>query len=93
MPGGGADDVDVDRSSNLLDRCGAWIRRRLFAQHVRLERNHPGVGEQQRRVDRDQRRRLHHGVAAFGEEVEEDSANLVGVHESRRLARPGFHAL
>ena len=59
----GADDVDVDGAEALLHRRGPRPRRHLVAQEERLEGHHPGDGEQDRGVVRDEARRRHGGVA------------------------------
>ena len=76
VPGGGADDVDVDGAQALLHRGGPAVGRALLAQEVGLERHHAGVGQQQRRVHRDQRSAGDHRVVPFPEEVQEGAADL-----------------
>ncbi len=55
VAGGGAHDVDVDRSTDLLHGGSAWVRGDLLTEHVGLERHHAGVCEKEGGVDRDQR--------------------------------------
>ncbi len=93
MSGRGAHDVDVDRACHLLDRRRSGIRRFLLPEQVRLERHHPRIGEQQRGVDRNQRRRWHDGVAAIGKEVEIGLRIWLESMKRRRLVRPGIHSL
>ena len=73
----------------LLDRDRPPVARRLVTHEERLERDHPRVGEQQARVDRDGARRRHHRVAPLREEVEEGHAELVGGHALRAGRRAG----
>ena len=74
VPGGRADDVDVDRPEALLDGRGPGPRRLLLPEHVGLELHHPGVGEQQRRVVGHQAGRRLRGVAPGLEEAEEGAS-------------------
>ena len=53
---------------HFCDVVARGIGGRLVTEEVGLERDHPGDGEQQGRVDRDQRGRGHDGVAALREE-------------------------
>ena len=72
---------------HLLDADGTRVRRRLLTQEVRLERHHPGVGEQQGGVMGNEAGRRHHGVIASDEEVGEGAAELVGFHQQRCSTR------
>jgi hypothetical protein len=76
VPRGLADLVDIDGADDLLHARRARERRRRDAQEVRLERHHPGVDQQQRRVVGDQRRRGHDGMPALLEEAEPTAADL-----------------
>jgi hypothetical protein len=82
VAGGAPDVVEVvvlATGAHALLRVGdPRERRRRVTDEVRLERHHPGDGEQHRRVVRDQARRRHHDVVASDEEVEERLAKLVG---------------
>ena len=69
-------------TNTLLHRDGARERRRLLSGEVGLERHHPGHGEEQRRVVRDQRRRRLVAVGALDEEVGERLADLIRLHRS-----------
>ncbi len=82
---GGADDVDVDGPHHLLDRGGPGEWRLLLAEEVGLEGDHPGIGEQQRRIVRDQRGRGADDMALFLEERGEGGPYLVAVHGGRPL--------
>ena len=81
MPGGLADLVDVQRPDALLHARGARVRRRRLAQEVRLEGDHAGVDEQQRRVVEDERRGGHGVVPAILEERQEAAPDLGGIHQ------------
>ena len=76
---GRTDDVDVDGPHHLLHRRRTWKGGMLLTEEVGLEGHHPGVGEQQRGVDRDQGSRWAHDMALFLEERGEKRANLVAV--------------
>ena len=80
VPGGGADDVDVDRSNRLLDRCCAVERSGLLTEEVGLERDHACIRHQQRRIRRDGGCGWPDDMSPLGEEVEECLANRSGVH-------------
>ena len=62
----------------LLAGGGPFERCRLIAGEVRLERNHAGNREQQRRIVRDQAPRRNLLVAAGDEVIQETPAELVG---------------
>ena len=64
VPGRLADVLDVGRADALLHAHRSVVRRRLLPEEVGLERHHPRVHEQQRRVVEDQRRRGHPWCAA-----------------------------
>jgi hypothetical protein len=69
--------VYVRCAQALLDRRSAAIGRLLFTQEIGLELDHPGVGEQERRVVRDKRRTGHHAVPSFREEIYEGLSYLL----------------
>ena len=77
-----ADVLQVDGAEALLHRGRPAVGGRLLPEEVGLERHHAGVGEEQGRVIGDQGGRGHDGVAALGEEVEEDLADAGAVHAS-----------
>jgi hypothetical protein len=77
------------RADTFLARGRAGVRRRLLAGEVRLERDHPGDGEEHRLVVRDQARARDQGVAARNEEVEEGGAQLVRGHLGASRRRHG----
>ena len=85
VPGGLADLVDVRRPDALLGAGRAAERRLQLAEEVRLERDHPGVDQQQRGVVGDQAGRGDHGVPALGEVVKETADDLCRLHQ-----RPSF---
>jgi hypothetical protein len=60
--------IDIRSPDALLNAHGARIRRFLFPEEIRFELVHPGVGQEQRRIVRNQRRGRHTGVIAFREE-------------------------
>jgi hypothetical protein len=80
VPVGSADVLDVRGSERLLDAGRSGIGRLLLAKEERLELDHPGRGEQQRGIVRDQRRRGHDRVATLLEEGEEPLSDLAAVH-------------
>ena len=85
VPGGRADDVDVDSPHTLLRRDGSIPRRLLFPEKIRLERHHAGIVEQQRRINRNQRCRRSHDVGSFFEEFQKGGAKSIGIHGYNRL--------
>ncbi len=92
MANGRAHHLDVHGARHLLRRHRPVEWRRLLPQEVRLEGDHPGVGEQQSRVDRDQRRRRSDLVATLGKEVEELLADLAALHGRRQVTGgPAWH--
>jgi hypothetical protein len=75
-----ADLVDVGRAEALLDAQRPPPGGLLLAEEVGLELVHPGVGQQQGRVVRDERRRRDAGVLALFEERDELLSDRVRVH-------------
>src|SRR5713226_4716852 len=66
-------------AQDLLAVYYARTRRRADTQEVVLERNHPGVDEQQRRIALgNQRRRRHDRMPARGEEIQKRLPDLCG---------------
>ncbi len=87
VPGGGADDLDVDRPEALLDGGGPRPGWRLLAQQVGLELVHPRVGQQQGRIVGHQGGRRQHRVAPLLEEGEEGAPQFVGRHRFHQRIR------
>ena len=81
VPGRLADVLDVGGADALLHAHRPVVRRRLLTEEVRLERHHPRVHEQQRRVVDDQGRRGYGGVRGGLEVRHEPSPDLRGVHQ------------
>ena len=52
MPLRGPDDVDVAGPAYLLHGNRPWVGRRLLPEHVGLELDHPGTGDEQSRIQR-----------------------------------------
>jgi len=76
----GPDDVDIDGAHTLLHRHGPQPRWLFLAEEVGLERDHPRVCHQQRRIDWDERSGWSRVMVALGEEVYERLADLLASH-------------
>ena len=75
-------DVDVDRPETLLHRGGPTPGGGLLAHEIGPEGQHPGDGEQHRRIVGDEAGRGHDDMPPLGVEAGESRAELVGVHQS-----------
>ena len=77
--------IDISGAEALLDRSQARARRRRLAEEVRLEGNHSGAGEEQRRIaGRNKRRTRNFQVAVPNKVIEETTTDLAGVHACAR---------
>lgn len=83
---GGSDDVDVDSSYDLLNRCRPLPRCFLVSQEIGLERDHPGVGQEEGGIGWDQRRRRTNLVVSLAEERREELSELVAIQGNTRIA-------
>jgi hypothetical protein len=67
---------------------GAWRRRGLDPSKVVLERHHPGIDEQQRRIVlRDQGRRGHNPVITTAKIVQKQTANVIQTWHCRSTTK------
>src|SRR5690242_14520101 len=89
MAGRIADLLDVGRAKAFLHVRQARRGRALEAEEVRLERLHPGRGEQYRGVmdGRDERGGRNDPVPALLEEVQVDLSDFGGLHRKREPKR------
>ena len=81
------DDVDVNRADTFLHRYRTFPGRYLLSQEIRLERDHTGVVQQQRRIRWDQRGRGTNDVFLASKIIKKRATKLIGIHKKRKVSR------